>query len=162
MEKELIINGREYRIRQYRVRQRIKFHLILTKMAGNGAKIADGLLDGYVDNSINLDSIGLGSSIENILGKIDPDKNMEFILSTIKDLTVSPKKATIDATDNEFDKYFSENFVDVYPLFMECIEHNITDSISEHLKKKLLAYVNNIFDFMGAEPESSSTPDLEK
>jgi len=152
MEKDINIDGREYRIAQYRVHKRMVFHGQLTKLMGYGAKVADGIVNGMVDENIQLDQIGIGDAIKNIMDKLDPEEHTKFVLGTIKELTMSPKQCGPDSTEQQFESYFTEHFPDTYPLFAEIVEHNITDSISESLKKKLAYYASTMLGFI-AEPE---------
>jgi len=154
MEKDINIDGREYRIAQYRVHKRMIFHGQLTKLMGYGAKVADGIVNGMVDENIQLDQIGIGDAIKNIMDKLEPEEHTRFILGTIKELTMSPKQCGPDSNEQQFEKHFTEFFSDVYPLFAEIVEHNITDSISDSLKKKLAYYASTMLGFI-AEPEGS-------
>lgn len=151
MEKEIQVNGRDYRIKQYRMHERMVFHARVTKLFGIGATVVDGIIDGFVDEDLTLDKIGFGDAIKNMTDRLDPEKHAKFIQDTIKKLTVSPKVAGEDSKPEKFEDYFTENFNDIYPLFMDIVEFNIADSISEDLKKKLTSYVTKIFDFMGEQ-----------
>jgi len=154
MEKDITIGDTQYRIAQYRVEKRMKFHGQLVQIMGYGAKIADGIVNGMVDENIQLDQIGVGEAIKSIMDKIDPEEHTKFILDTIKNLTMSPKQCGPDGKESEFESHFTDNFSDVYPLFFEIVEHNVTDSISEDLKKKLASYMTTLLGFIG-EPEES-------
>ena len=156
MEIEKEINERTYRIKQYRMHERIVFHARVAKLFGVGATIADGIIDGFVDDDLTLDKIGFGDAIKNITDKIDPEIHAKFIEDTIGKLTVEPVEARGES--KKFEQYFTDNFKDVYPLFMEIVEFNIEDALSENLKKKLMSYVTRIFDFMEEQaPESEQT-----
>jgi len=160
MEKDIMIGGTEYRVAQYRVEKRMVFHMQLTKLMGYGAKIADGIVNGMVDENIQLDQIGVGEAIKNIVEKLDPVEHTKFVMSTIKALTMSPKQCGPDGKPDEFDIHFTDHFSDIYPLFTEIVEHNVTDSISADLKKKLAGYISTMLGFIG-EPETS-TADSQK
>jgi len=155
MEKDITINGRQYRIAQYRVGKRMIFHARLIKIMGFGSKVADGIINGMVDENIQLDQIGIGEAINNIMDRLEPVEHTKFVLETIKSLTMSPKQCGPDGKEEQFEAHFSDDyFKDVYPLFTEIVEHNINDSISEDFKKKLIGYFMNMLGFIG-EPEES-------
>lgn len=155
MEKDITIGKTLYRIGQYRVEKRMIFHMQLTKLMGYGAKVADGIVNGFVDDDIQLDQIGIGEAIKNIMDKLDPVEHTRFVLSTIRDLTKAPKQCGVDGSSEAFEAHFTENYSDTYPLFAEIVEHNITDSISEDLKKKLAGYVSIMLDFLEDKPKTS-------
>jgi tail assembly chaperone len=159
MEKEITINSNEYRIAQYRLEKRMIFHGQLARLAGYGAKVADGIVNGLVDENIQLDQIGIGETIKGIMDKIEPEKNMRFILDTIRALVKSPKQCSIDGKDSAFEQYFTDKFEDVYPLFIEIVEYNVQDSVSGELKKKLASYLTTMLGSIGEPEVQASGPD---
>ena len=156
MEKDIVINGNQYRIAQYRLEKRMIFHAQLVRIAGYGAKIADGIVNGIIDENVQLDQINIGEAVKSILDRIEPEKHTKFILETIKELLKSPKNAM-----NNLEDYFTNNFKDVYPLFIEIVEHNVSDSVSDDLKKKLASYAMSMLDII-AEPDQQSKTDSQK
>ncbi len=155
MDKELSINGREYRIKQYKFTERSELLWRLTKMLGEaGASLLNGVLG---EGDLLDQDIDLGGILRGFLGQIDPREHTEFIKQTIQNLTVSPKKINIDQdkTGDEFENYFSDYFSDHLPLFIEIIRHNLMSAVSEDIKKKLSTFASIIPTLSGQDKAES-------
>lgn len=157
MDKELKINGNEYRIKQYKFTERSQLLWRLTKMVGGpAATLLNGAL-GEGDDILDKD-IDFGGVMRGFLGQIDPAEHTEFIKETIQNLTVSPKKINInqDKDGEEFENYFSDHFSDHLPLFVEIVKHNLISALSEDIKKKFMDFVK-IFATPSSQGSQEST-----
>lgn len=152
-EHEITINGNTYRIKQYMFSRRSQLLWKLAKILGDGAAaILNGILEGKSD--VFDAEIDFGNALKEFLKNIDPEQHTGFIKETIRNLTVFPKK--IQDADG-FEMYFSDNFADHIPLFIEIIKYNLASVASGELKKKYLSYMTAMAE-PSRQAEQVSTP----
>ncbi|MBT4263804.1 MAG: hypothetical protein HOD85_06295 [Deltaproteobacteria bacterium] len=157
MDKELNINGNDYRIKQYKFTERSQLLWKVTKMLGEAG---GALLNGALGEGDILDKdIDFGGVLIGFLGQIEPYEHTEFIKETIQSLTVSPKEIHKDQDQNgeKFENYFSDHFADHLPLFIEILRHNLMSAVSEDIKKKFLEFTR-IFSEPSNLEKAESTP----
>jgi hypothetical protein len=162
MDKELKINGTDYRIKQYKFTERSQLLWKLTKMAGrSGAVLLNGFLgEGGIDEIEDIldKDIDFGLVLTDFLDQVEPFEHTEFIKATIQDLTVSPKEIhkDQDSDGEKFEDYFSDHFADHLPLFVEIVSHNLMSAVSEDIKKKFLEFVKIFSEPTSPENQEST------
>jgi predicted thioredoxin/glutaredoxin len=126
-EQEILINDKEYRIKQLPAKKGLRLITTILKMSES--------LFANVNKKNALDS-DIGKIVEGVFSKIDEDRTIDVIMETITESVVVPK-------DFDVNLDFAGNYDSLFELFYEILKLNFESSLLK-LKKKVGGIISDM------------------